>query len=234
MLFLRLDNISTQVSAGTSAIQVLQGSQSQIQETIEHLASDVSVRIASATSLTTSGDNEIDCNNTSLASIHYPSTSQPVAHPSSESSIFINATVGHNRCRLMCPCQCHTPLLYTTPSILRNILGSWFMMLSNITALTMRQCDYHRCYKTKESKLSLAYYFPTWFLPRAVSLVGSWKNLSGAGANIAIRMPRIQPDDTAFFRYLETGNLEGVRSLLSSGHASPFDVNPEGRTSLWV
>ena len=207
-----------QISAGASQIQLLHGSQSQIQEAVEHLAANMPTELTSPTS----------------SSNNQEPSSPSAAHPSSEPGIVIHATMGYNRCRSMCPCQCHAPLIYTTPRILRNIFGSWFMMLSNISALKMRQCDYHRCYKTKESRFRLSYYFPTWVLGRTISIFGSYTSLPGAGANIAIRMPRVQPDDAVFFRYLETANLDGVRALLSSRQASPFDMTCEGRTALWV
>jgi hypothetical protein len=71
-------------------------------------------------------------------------------------------------------------------------------------------------------------------LARVFTLVGTWKDLSGAGISLVVRTPRVQPEETPLFCYIETGNVDAVRGLLSKGDASPFDVSPDGKTCLWV
>ena len=45
---------------------------------------------------------------------------------------------------------------------------------------------------------------------------------------------RAVPDDSLIFDYCIEGNLDGVRSLFSSGRASPYDTGSGGLTPLHV
>lgn len=50
----------------------------------------------------------------------------------------------------------------------------------------------------------------------------------------SLRTYNIIPDDSLVFYLCEDGDLQGVKALFESGRASPFDVDPKGRTLLFV
>ena len=151
-----------------------------------------------------------------------------------ETAVLITATLGQDNCIRCCPCQCHTPSRLQTPNLLRHLLGSWMLVLRNIALPTTLRCDYSLCRKSRLSSFSLAYYFPKWMLARAITIMGNWKDLHGAGVSIVVRLPRIRPFDEPMFRLVENADVAAFKALFSSGGASPFDVTPDGKSCLWV
>ena len=63
----------------------------------------------------------------------------------------------------------------------------------------------------------------------------SFRLLLPAGPELIIRVNRIVPQSSAIFTLARSGDLEGVRQVLSQGLGSPFDVdNPTGMSALGV
>jgi hypothetical protein len=245
-MFLRLDEISTQVEAGVQTAHTLQDDQRRIEETIEYFAADITSRNGntpvlvngieadgggSVSGILPAGEDEPGRGNV-------PADTQidrKEPNPSSqETALIITATVGHYNCARCCPCQCHAPFSLQAPYFLRDLLGSWMLVLKNIALPTTRRCDYSLCRKSRLSSFSVSYYFPRWMLARAITIMGNWKDLHGGGVSIVVRMPRVRPFDTPLFRLTESANVDAFKSLLSTREVSPFDVTPDGKSCLWV
>ncbi|KAH7109942.1 hypothetical protein EDB81DRAFT_954164 [Dactylonectria macrodidyma] len=242
-LFLRLNDISTAVGESVTKIEILQASQTRTEGRLEHLAAQTAAMSGSSFNLNDSISDA--CSNSSAVSVTadmvdredepplIPPGSGIERVPSLCTEFVVNATVGYERCRSGCPCQCHSESTVRTPLVLRNILGSLIFAFRGLAIPNVRSCDYHGCRKMGHTTFSLSYFFPTWLLARVFSLAGAWRDLSGPGVSIVVRMPRVISDDSAIFHLVETGNEEAVRNLLSKRGASPFDVSSDGRSALW-
>lgn len=246
-LFLRLDDITAQVNVGASAVRVLQDNQTRTEETVGHLAADLSsmaVETAARAIRAAPSDGYTSSDGFVEGHIHDilpepPPAKDGLHHHSAynrglEAAILVSATVGHDRCRQGCPCQCHVHWRFTTPNFLRTFIGIWMLTFINLVIPSTRQCDYHECHKNKIGSFTLSYYFPTWVLARVFTLICTWKDLSGPGVSVVVRMPRVRPEDAPLFRFIEIGDEDAIKALLSKREASPFDVTPEGKTCLWV
>jgi len=55
-----------------------------------------------------------------------------------------------------------------------------------------------------------------------------------AGWKYSLQIFRAVPENALIFEFCREGNLAAVRTLLSTGNASPWDRDPEGRTPLYV
>ena len=77
---------------------------------------------------------------------------------------------------------------------------------------------------------------PSWWLLRCGISWGINAALlsSSHGWKINLNSFRAVPDDALIFSFCERGNINGVRDLLSSKEASPFDTNSKGWTPLYV
>ena len=58
--------------------------------------------------------------------------------------------------------------------------------------------------------------------------------LASRGWQYSFQPFRAVPESALIFEFCRTGNLDGVRTLLSRGDASPYDRDPSGKTPLWV
>ena len=246
LIFLRLDEISAQVEAGAQTAHTLQDGQTRIEETMEYFAAGIPSRNDDAPVLV----NEIEVDGGGSVSgvfltgedesgrgnVHANTQIDRTALnlSSQEIALDITATVGHYNCARCCPCQCHAPFRLQAPRFLRGLLGSWMLVLKDIALPTTRRCDYNLCRKSRLSSFSVSYYFPRWMLARAITIMGNWKDLHGAGVSMVVRMPRIRPFDTPLFRLAEGANVDAFKSLLCTGEVSPFDVTPDGKSCLWV
>ncbi|KAM0157903.1 hypothetical protein ACHAQE_002158 [Botrytis cinerea] len=57
--------------------------------------------------------------------------------------------------------------------------------------------------------------------------------LASRGWQYSFQPFRAVPESALIFEFCRTGNLDGVRTLLSRGDASPYDRDPSGKTPLW-
>lgn len=89
-------------------------------------------------------------------------------------------------------------------------------------------------YATVEKEIQVVLHPPSWFsifgLSRGVKLSAE----SVFGWKYSLQPFRAVPADSLVFEFCRDGNLDGLRSLLKRGLASPWDRNPDGRTPLWV
>ena len=132
-----------------------------------------------------------------------------------------------------CMCTCHSASAVKTWPLLEPILGSLFIGYSGKVSPFGGPCTNCACTKDNTVKLSLSYYFPVWFLSRALSGALNINRL--AGPQFTLKMHRAMPDDSLLFHYARQGMMTEIRSLFTQGVASPFDISSKtGRSALHV
>ena len=136
-------------------------------------------------------------------------------------------------CTYLCSCKCHRLGGFRTPEILRSIVGSIFIDYSGIPVLNSK-CDNTACVNANgQSSLRISYYFPRWFLSRMVSAILSY-NLRDGPELSHLRTPRVRPVDAAIFVTAREGDVVKMRRLFKERSASPFDVDVNGYSALFV
>ncbi|KAF7860350.1 hypothetical protein EAF04_008477 [Stromatinia cepivora] len=82
-----------------------------------------------------------------------------------------------------------------------------------------------------ESQLIL---YPSKWLARIGMAYGvKLSALASRGWQYSLQPFRAVPESALIFEFCREGNLDGIRTLLSRGDASPYDKDPLGRTPLW-
>ena len=138
------------------------------------------------------------------------------------------------RCRDGCSCECHKYRRFNTPPVLSRILGTLFIGYSGLPILG-GNCGNRVCKTSSNRYLELTYFFPLWFLAKAVSLVAGTPYMGRLTLGIIVR-GRLNDDfDLNFFRKVENGDNKGVISLLESRKVCPNDTHLfAGTTALHV
>ena len=135
-------------------------------------------------------------------------------------------------CTPWCSCVCHRKGSFKTPEILQHVLGTLFIGYSGLPMFT-KPCDQHSCHLRARPTSSITYFFPPWFLARAISLVLSSTPLAGPVATL--KMQRAVSGDADVFNFAKLGETEKLKHLFEQGLASPHDVHYEsGVTPLHV
>jgi len=152
--------------------------------------------------------------------------------PERNSLVCINATV-HVKCPTGCHCQCHVARrTASSPSWLRPVLGSVLLVYQNLPVLGFRPCNEAQCQNA--GSLRLNYRFPSWFWNRAVVLTAALADLSGIGATLHLRIPRvIYPDDNLWTLIIKN-ELPKIQMAFSQRLYAPLDVGQSGNSILHV
>ncbi|EDN92350.1 predicted protein [Sclerotinia sclerotiorum 1980 UF-70] len=82
-----------------------------------------------------------------------------------------------------------------------------------------------------ESQLIL--YPSKWLAKIGMAYGVKFSVLASRGWQYSLQPFRAVPENALIFEFCREGNLEGIRTLLSRGDASPYDKDPLGRTPLW-
>lgn len=152
------------------------------------------------------------------------------------SVVHIAARMISNSCPAACLCACHRHHAFRTPSWLARIIGRLFISSQGIRLIPFckpHPCSVSTCLGSNTSTARLDYYFPTWLMYRALSVVGRW-TLSGLATSWHLRMPRAVPDDSLILHAVNSGNRHSIANLIQAGEASLYDVDTEGDSLLWV
>ena len=78
--------------------------------------------------------------------------------------------------------------------------------------------------------MRFTFYFPSWFIARAVLASAAYP--SHSGPEFLSRVPNIIPLRSDIFHFAETGNLQGIQDLIERGLASVHDLDMSGSTIL--
>ena len=89
-------------------------------------------------------------------------------------------------CRAGCFCICHKRQQYKTPRLFDQLIGSLFVGYSGLP-LTTAACNESLCQSRAVPSAQITYYFPQWFLQRALSLMLMMTPLDGPVATLRVQ-----------------------------------------------
>lgn len=130
------------------------------------------------------------------------------------------------KCSLWCSCVCHSRKVFLVPSPFGTLSGSF----SGLPLLT-RRCTEHSCKNREGPSVNIVYRFPSWFWSRLIAV--TMKSIPICGPEINVRFPREVMPSKLYLRAMH-GDTQGVKSLFTEGLASPWDVNGNGSSVLYV
>ena len=125
-------------------------------------------------------------------------------------------------CREWCPCACHKKNQLKTPNFLHSVLGKLYIGYTAVPSLSP-PCNINACRGRSQGFIQLSYFFPRWFLSRAV-MMSALLHPTG-GPEMCIRMVTVRNYSDPIFQYCYEGEVDSVRQLLVSGKASVLDVS---------
>ncbi|CAN9449244.1 unnamed protein product [Alternaria alternata] len=124
-------------------------------------------------------------------------------------------------CATHCLCACHKPLLLRTSNVVAKTIGFLFLGLTAVPCFRPR-CDVSACPGNAATSLKLTYYFPHWFVSRALRFV---YQTSLGGPELIIRLPRIVEDDHTTLHLSAWGNAKSLAEELNHKSLAPTDVS---------
>lgn len=134
----------------------------------------------------------------------------------------IGVTYQEDACsRRLCSCSCHSSGQLRSPPILQRVLGSLFVGYTGMPFSSVF-CTEAACNGTVQRRLNISYYFPKWFLMRALSFVFDTNPVLRPDFNL--RTVRLVDRSADVFHYALYGNIEGLKYLFNKKLASPHDV----------
>ena len=131
------------------------------------------------------------------------------------------ANVGMSTCSSECSCPCHIRSTWKTPRLLQQITGYLLLGYSGRSVL-WRNCI-SSCLQSNSASTQMTYFFPRWFVHRAVSFALSSNNLGAPTLNIKVR--RAVPEASQLFSMSKFDDIEGLQTLFDRRLASPDDVH---------
>ncbi|KAI0018883.1 hypothetical protein F4780DRAFT_474240 [Xylariomycetidae sp. FL0641] len=132
-----------------------------------------------------------------------------------------------------CGCQCHNISRSSTWPWMQALVGRLFWTYNHLPMLDVRPCNKPRCRARPASSISLTYHFPAWLLPRVLHVSASVASMTGCGARLYFKVPRVISQNHNVWHYIHIGYLEGVRKLLKSGEVYPNDVMEDGLSLIY-
>ena len=152
--------------------------------------------------------------------------------PSNTISIKVKQFMGSSCTTRKCLCTCHTRRRKRSPQLLDQLIGTLFLGYSS-TPLFRPECNKAACSQPSFSIVTVVYFFPQWFLYRAL-YINSWYT-NRDGPEIGLRIIRTRPDNSVIFHYADVGDIDGIKGLFAKGEASPHDITAtHGNTLLAV
>jgi hypothetical protein len=124
-------------------------------------------------------------------------------------------------CPIGCICKCHAPRRINV--LPHNYLFGSFSITISAASGNKSLCTETSCSRRLMSVARATYRFPYWFLARILCFTMGMQ--PQVGLNTSLKTLRVVPDDADIMRFAKTGDLQGVRSLIKQGLASPLDVN---------
>ena len=135
----------------------------------------------------------------------------------------------HQPCVMQCPCDCHRRRHLNTPPVLNRFMGNLFMGYSSMVMAKSR-CTESSCCQPSKFSMQLIYYFPSWFLNRA--LVMAVKQGAFGSVQASISLHKIVPQTADVFEFCAAGDVSGIHSLFKLGKASANDTYRAGGSPL--
>ncbi|KAG8159243.1 hypothetical protein KVR01_010904 [Diaporthe batatas] len=133
-------------------------------------------------------------------------------------------------CRPKCPCACHTQQRSVSPSFMKQALGQLFVGYAGLPVLG-NKCDALTCERSQIPSINVEYWFPLGFCwSQIIRLQFAYQ--TNIGPSFQISTLRRVPDSAQSVSFSLSGNIDGLKRLLSQGLASPRDVSSTRGYSL--
>ena len=134
--------------------------------------------------------------------------------------------------RTRCSCSCHKRVRLQSPSLLQPITGRTHLCFPrNIFSRCI--CKSSSCRNSGATRqLHVTYFLPSLWTAKAISAQISRMKFGDVSATITIS--NTINYGAAAFKYANTGNIEGLKRLFAMNAARPNDVDPLGRSLVWV
>ena len=139
-------------------------------------------------------------------------------------SHFISFSVQRKwKCRSDCQCICHVRRKYQSPAFLNRIIGILFMGYSGQPILG--SCNNRTCQRHSSFSLDIAYYFPLWFLRRAIYIIAELSQIGNPTFGPIIRRVILASDpEYNFLKMIRSHDNQGVKTMIEGRYISPNDV----------
>ena len=150
----------------------------------------------------------------------------------STQNVRISIRASQLRCTKSCACLCHCRKTYRSPPVLDRFFGALSIGCTGIPKVTP-PCDSTECAQRSSPTVLISFFFPSWFLARALIILG--RSTPTNGPEMIIRLPRVVGDNALIFDRCAQNDIRAVRELLQQGLASTSDVRcTTGETLLHV
>lgn len=132
-------------------------------------------------------------------------------------------------CKSSGPCDCHIPLVATTPRWLRGVIGAAFFKFASVPLLNRRLCNYGRCRHNSNGTgaLRFQYFLPTWLLPMGTEFAACWRSLGGIGGVWSLEIPQVVDDNFVHWSLtsaLRNGAVVEVQRMMEHYGVWGFDM----------
>ena len=135
-------------------------------------------------------------------------------------------TSGH-ACNVRCGCMCHKHGDFRTPSFLQGVVGSLFVGYVGGLVQTTK-CDEPKCLRAHRRSTRITYYFPMWFISRAITV-------SISGPQVSLTALRIRNrNDLVFVFAKDDDDWNLLADMFDHRLASPLDIDQDGWSILHV
>jgi hypothetical protein len=162
-----------------------------------------------------------------------PESSQPKRINHGQTSMEPSRNTGfkglNQPCQLICSCSCHIPVRYRLPTFFTQVMGTALIEYS-ASASSRQPCNEQSCRKQSSSSTRIIYHFPEWCLVWCVLTPISLKHKNGPELLLRTVRTRDYRDEVFYLAY--DGDLDGIKTLIAEGEASPHDMTNTTNTSL--
>ena len=142
--------------------------------------------------------------------------------------------LGRNQKKLrlsVCACGCHSTMQYSTSVITSKVFGSLIIGVSG-RIFSRPECDSPNCRDHSHFSITVAYYFPCWFVARAI--IVQCVRLPYGHPSFGLRVRNLLPEHSPVMHAIATGQPLVLRSMLENRISSPDDMEEMGWTLLTV
>lgn len=115
-------------------------------------------------------------------------------------------------CVPLCNCSCHKLSNARSPPWLQPVVGALSLKYSLSLSGTRKPCSSPLCHSRSAAFINVQYQLPLWLAARAIFCSLSWRTLTGAGASLWVRVPRIVDIDLKTI--FESSDIENTLSTL--------------------
>ena len=133
----------------------------------------------------------------------------------------ITLRASRSGCPRWCSCSCHKPARLQSPKLLDQVLGALTIGYSG-TPFLSSPCSEKLCRPRNSSTTQIMYQFPAWFMARTIMM--SLTSFT-TGPELSLKTLRVLPSTADVFRFAQSGDLDGIKTLFSKGQASIYDVD---------